>query len=379
MDKSNLLVTTTILFLFVSLFLVFFLVTVKTKHKLSNILFASFLLLNIVDGSEPFFNLMVNGPSNLGMLRNSFAFLQIPVFYLYVLSVCFSDFKLKFKHFLHLLPFLISNIILIPRFYSVSIASKINFILNRPNMIELQFNHILFHIQVFMYIGAVFIFLKKVKKLYLENYAGTSIKSYQWLFQFTSVLTILYFIVLFKNIFKFADYQNISEWIKITVLLFQLLLICWYLLKALNNPHLFRNIDSKLKLVTDIILEEKNNQRLALDENGYNDELLKLKRHMIIEKPFLNSSITIHDISTAIEVAVRDLSLLINHKLEQHFYDFINSYRIEYAMVVLKDSSKSRLTISEILYEAGYNSKSSFNSAFKKHTGSTPTQYRKNL
>jgi AraC-like DNA-binding protein len=379
MDKSNLLIITTILFLFVSLFLVFFLVTVKTKHKLSNILFASFLLLNIVDGSEPFFNLMVNGPSNLGMLRNSFAFLQIPVFYLYVLSVCFSDFKLKFKHFLHLLPFLIVNIILIPRFYSVSIASKINFILNRPNMIELQFNHILFHIQVFIYIGAVFIFLKKVKKLYLENYAGTSIKSYQWLFQFTSVLTILYFIVLFKNIFKFADYQNISEWIKITVLLFQLLLICWYLLKALNNPHLFRNIDSKLKLVTDIILEEKNNQRLALDENGYNDELLKLKRHMIIEKPFLNSSITIHDISSAIEVPVRDLSLLINHNLEQHFYDFINSYRIEYAMVVLKDSSKSRLTISEILYEAGYNSKSSFNSAFKKHTGSTPTQYRKNL
>jgi AraC-like DNA-binding protein len=184
---------------------------------------------------------------------------------------------------------------------------------------------------------------------------------------------------LFKNIFKFSDYQNISEWIKIAVLLFQLILICWYLLKALNNPHLFRNIDSKLKLVTDIILEEKNNQRLALDENGYNDELLKLKRHMIIEKPFLNSSITIHDISSAIEVPVRDLSLLINHNLEQHFYDFINSYRIEYAMVVLKDSSKSRLTISEILYEAGYNSKSSFNSAFKKHTGSTPTQYRKNL
>lgn len=48
-------------------------------------------------------------------------------------------------------------------------------------------------------------------------------------------------------------------------------------------------------------------------------------------------------------------------------------------MVVLKDSSKSRLTILEILYEAGYNSKSSFNSAFKKHTGKTPTQYRKNL
>lgn len=52
----------------------------------------------------------------------------------------------------------------------------------------------------------------------------------------------------------------------------QLFIICWYLFKALNNPGLFRNIDSKLKLVSDIILEEKK-----VEPEILNEDLLKLK------------------------------------------------------------------------------------------------------
>ena len=147
MDKINLLLIVTVISLFICLFLAFFLVTVKTKHKISNALFAVFLLLCALDSSVPLFELLNNNPSNLGMFRITFSFLQIPVFYLYVVSVCYSDFKLKLLYLLHLLPFLISNIILLPRFYAVDAASKISFIKNHQNMIEIQFNHILIHIQ----------------------------------------------------------------------------------------------------------------------------------------------------------------------------------------------------------------------------------------
>lgn len=379
MDKINLLVIVTIISLFISLLLAFFLLTVKTKHKISNALFAVFLTITAIDISEPLFNLTVDGPSNLGMLRNTFAFLQIPIFYLYVVSVCYSDFKLKLKHLIHLLPFLIANVILLPRFYLVDTASKINFIINRKSMIEIPFNHFLIHIQIVIYFTAVFMLLRKVKKLYLENNAGTHINSYNWLFQFTVVLTILYSCAIVKNILKFSDYQYISEWIKIGGLVFQMFIVCWYLFKALNNPSLFRNIDSKLKLVSDIILEEKKSETITISEKEYQEDLVKLKQYMIEEKPFLNPSLTIQDVSSAIEIPVRELSLLINHKLEQHFYDFVNTYRIENAMDILKDATKSKVTILEILYEVGFNSKSSFNTAFKKHTGKTPTSYRNSL
>lgn len=379
MDKINLLIIVTIISLFISFFFAFFLVTVKTKYKTSNYLFAAFLLINAIDLSHPLFDLTADGPSNLGMFRNSFAFLQIPVFYLYVVSVCYSDFKLKPKYLLHLLPFLMANLILLPRFYTVDVASKISFIENRQNMIELYFNHILIHVQMVIYFIAVFRVLRKSKKLYLENYAGKNINSYHWLFQFTVVLTILYLVALLKNILKFSEYPHISEAIKIGLLVSSLFIICWYLFKALNYPDLFRNIDSKLKLVSDLILEEKKNEQLVINEKEYHQDLLKLKQYMSEEKPFLNPALTIQDVSKYIKVPVRDLSLLINHQLEQHFYDFVNAYRIESAMDILKDPAKSRVTILEILYEVGFNSKSSFNTAFKKHTGSTPTAYRKAL
>ena len=73
----------------------------------------------------------------------------------------------------------------------------------------------------------------------------------------------------------------------------------------------------------------------------------------------------------------RELSALINHKLNQHFFDFVNEYRIKKAMEILRDPENDRMTVLEILYEVGFNSKSSFNTVFKKYCGQTPTQYRK--
>ncbi|RKE55272.1 helix-turn-helix domain-containing protein [Sphingobacterium detergens] len=379
MDKINLLIIVNIVSLFISLFLAFFLFTLKTKHKISNSLFAIFLILNAIDVSEPVFNMMVDGPSNLGMFRGTLIFLQIPVFYLYIISVCYADFKLRPKYLLHLLPFLIVNLVLSPRFYTVGVASKISFIQNRQNMIEFQFLHILIHLQIITYITAVFSVLRKSKTLYLENFAGKSVSSYNWLFQFTIVLTILYLVALLKNILKFSDYPHISEWLKIGLLVSSLFVFCWYLFKALNNPDIFRNIDSKLKLVSELVSEENSREQSTLAEQKHNEELVKLRKYMVEKKPFLNPSLTIQDVSNELEIPVRDLSLLINHQIGQHFYDFVNTYRIENAMDILKDDTKNKVTILEILYQVGFNSKSSFNTAFKKHTGITPTIYRKGL
>lgn len=377
MDKSNLLIIIASVSVFISVLLAIFLVTVKTRHRVSNVLFAVFLIINAIDMSDPLFTMVSDGPSNLGIFKNMLVFLQIPVFYLYVLSVCYSDFELKSQYLLHALPFLIANLTLLPRFYGVDMASKIHFIENRQNMVELKFNHVLLHVQMVIYFVAVFRVLRKSKTLYLENYAGKNISSYHWLFQFTVVLCIVYAIALLKNILKFSEYVYISEGIKAALLLLSLFIICWYLFKALNHPELFRNVDSKLKLVSEMVSEEKNNEEPVTNDREYNEDLLRLKKYMVEKKPFLNSSLTIQEVSGEIGIPVRELSLLINHQLGQHFYDFVNTYRIENAMNMLKDETKSKVTILEILYEVGFNSKSSFNTAFKKHTGTTPTLYRK--
>ena len=60
-----------------------------------------------------------------------------------------------------------------------------------------------------------------------------------------------------------------------------------------------------------------------------------------------------------------------------HFFDFVNECKINYAKDLLLDQNRQDLTVLEILYDAGFNSKSSFNTEFKKRSGVTPTEYRR--
>ncbi len=73
----------------------------------------------------------------------------------------------------------------------------------------------------------------------------------------------------------------------------------------------------------------------------------------------------------------RYLSQIINESLGQNFFDFINHYRIEEAKRMLTQTLDEHITVLEVLYEVGFNSKSAFNTAFKRHTGVTPTEFKK--
>ena len=149
-------------------------------------------------------------------------------------------------------------------------------------------------------------------------------------------------------------------------------------MKALNHPELFRGINSKLKLTKDILPKEETETAAIKDNQNeeITNQISTLKQYMAEKEPFLDPSLTIQELANQIEIPVRDLSVLINHQMDQHFFDFVNEYRIQKAMNILKDKSKSDLTVLEILYEVGFNSKSSFNTSFKKYTNLTPTAYR---
>ena len=108
-----------------------------------------------------------------------------------------------------------------------------------------------------------------------------------------------------------------------------------------------------------------------------NSEMLnRVRQYMEDKEPYLNPSLSIHDLARQTNSPTRELSILINHHLNKHFFDFVNEYRIEKAKQMLTDPDKKEFTVLEILYDVGFNSKSSFNTAFKKYTGFTPTQYR---
>ena len=98
---------------------------------------------------------------------------------------------------------------------------------------------------------------------------------------------------------------------------------------------------------------------------------------MQIDQPFLDPSITVKQLADRLAISDRILSQTINEYRKQNFYDFINNYRINFAKDLLNNPIDEKMTVLEVLYAAGFNSKSAFNVAFKKETGLTPSQFRR--
>lgn len=378
MDKLSFLNGIAWIAVFVSLLLAFFLFTVKTENKLANRLFAFFFIFTAIDLSGFFVYEYMDNHLDFEIFRWTTCLLEMPLFYLYVLAVCYSDFRLNWKHLIHVIPFIIVNLVFIPRFYLASGVQKLHFFEFHNQMPEMYFFQILVEIQYFFYIISVFLILKKYKEIYLENYTNPSTSTYKWLFQITMVFLAAHLLVVLKNLLRYTDFDKTFIWSSILVGSVALLVTCWFVLKAMNHPELFRGINSKLQLTKDILPKENNS--VAEINNNQNEaitsQILKLKEYMTEKEPYLDPSLTIQELANQIDIPVRDLSVLINHKMNQHFFDFVNEYRIQKAMQILKDKSKNDFTVLEILYEVGFNSKSSFNTSFKKYTNLTPTAYR---
>ncbi len=364
---------------FVSSLFSMFLLTVRSENKISNRLIASVLMIVAIDISSFFYHRFIDMPHILEMIRMDLPIFTSPLLYLFVLSVIYVDFKLKRIHLLHGLPFLISTLVYMPRFYLANAEARDAFFHSYHAHPETIFSIVMGHIQVIIYIIAIFVVLKKSKKIMLENYSNASTAKHDWLFQLNVISTCLFVISTSKNIFKRLndDFETVNI-ARIIVAFLVLSFVCWLILKALYHPSFFRGIDSKLRSVQNLIAEDEASTNSNLGTEAVQQQIDLLKNHMQNQKPYLNPTLTIQDLANGLEIPVREVSILINHHLNQHFFDFVNEYRIQHAMEILKDTAKKQFTVLEILYEVGFNSKSSFNTAFKKYAHLTPTQYRKN-
>lgn len=374
MDKLSFLEVIAAIAAFVSLLLAVFLLTVKTERKLENRLFAAFLITTAIDISGLFMHLFVES-YNLKAFKISAYLLVMPLFYLYVNAVCYSDFTLKRKHLLHLVPFIVANLILVPRLYLAEGTAKEDFFATMWNSPEMFFYQAIGELQYFFYIIAVFLILKKYKEIYLENYTNPNTLLYKWLSQLTLIFLAIHVCIIFKNIVRYTQHRDLFIWLNIVAGTVCLLAACWFILKALNHPELFRRIDSTLQPTKDFA-ETVETENITDDTKSIQIE--QLKKFMVEKEPFLEPSLTIQELADQVNIPVRELSVLINQHINQHFFDFVNEYRVKKAMTLLKDPTKKKYTVLEILYEVGFNSKSSFHTSFKKYTNQTPTEFRNN-
>ena len=95
------------------------------------------------------------------------------------------------------------------------------------------------------------------------------------------------------------------------------------------------------------------------------------------QKVFLRPDMTLPKLAEAVGCSVNNLSQVINSGFGTSFFDYLNRYRIEHAREMLASRDKHSSVILNIAFAVGFNSNSAFYSAFKKHVGQTPAQYRR--
>ena len=116
-----------------------------------------------------------------------------------------------------------------------------------------------------------------------------------------------------------------------------------------------------------------------LDDGRAAEYGVRLDRAMEAERAFLDPELTLGRLSTATGIPTKQLSQLVNERHGLNFNDFINRRRIEEAKRLLLDPASRGYKLLRIAFESGFNSKSVFNAAFRKHAGASPSEFRRLL
>ena len=234
---------------------------------------------------------------------------------------------------------------------------------------------------------------KRIKNLfsYQEKIALT------WL---TNLLRISFYFLLLMIVLIFVlDDVNLSKQIIRWVMLSAIPIVFYLGIMGLQQPRIYNSSDysekrkSTKKVCINCATEkpfEKSTMDLASDDSSRTkyeksaltlDDMVritgKLSLLMSEKNVFLESDLTMPILANHLTISANYLSQTLNEHLNESFFDYINRHRIDYAKARLMDENPKKKNILDIAFKSAFNSKSAFYSAFKKHTGMTPSQYIK--
>ena len=280
-----------------------------------------------------------------------------PLFFFYVKALTAFEFQFKFSDILHVIPFLICVLLGI-LYVSTEIFKEqfIDSLITYSAFGVYAVYIILVNIRLYSYSRTIKNYFSNVEKINLI-----------WLRIFILLLTmLLIFAIIFDLFFKVKDWDLI--WLASCVIIY----VVSYM--GLIQPVIFSGPlpDKGVKLTG----KSKKYRKSSLNDEMAEKYLKQLELAMTEEKIYLNNEINLSSLAKTLGVSLHHLSQIINERIGQNFYDYINSLRIEEAKKRLAATQYEHLSISAICFDVGFNSLSAFNAAFKKFTGVIPSQFR---
>lgn len=221
--------------------------------------------------------------------------------------------------------------------------------------------------QVFFYVFIAYIKVKRHRKNLLRFESSIQGKDLNWLDYILFQIIIISIIALVSNLMGKEAPGLLMNGVNLLVVF----IIAYY---AIGQKEIFP-VHQALEDQMDDLDEPETKRKLMSDEEL---DLLKnrLTQLMAVERPFLDSNLNLVKLSEMLNLTPHKLSYTINSGYHLNFFQYVNQYRVEKAKELLLNNSKN-YTVLAIAYESGFNSKTAFNTTFKKLSGQTPTEYVK--
>lgn len=375
----------------------------KTGNRFANRLLAWLLLLftiGLVDGFLSATYLFFRYPALIGIywpLQFSYG----PLIYFYVKSLTVPQWERRhLRFFAHFLPVILTAIYLIP-FYLLDADSKARrWYFGHSHLrnfaVGIHPIEVVGILQLAGYLVLALRLLAQHSKSIRQNFSSLEQISLSWLR--TVVVAGMVLVCMYVFFAVLSQFFGVYEEIAYLNNLLVAIVIYVMAYKGIRQPRIFADADvsrptvKTAQIPTDSLMPEVSlpwtrsseqekgpvdkYRKSALTDEQSEKIFARLSALMEKEKPHLEMGLTLPMLSKMLDVSSHHLSQVMNSKLNKTFFDYINEYRVLEAEKMLTAPESERFSILGIAMDAGFNSKSAFYTAFKKHTGMTPTQFK---
>jgi AraC-like DNA-binding protein len=294
----------------------------------------------------------------LQKLFSPFFFVMGPLFFFYVRSLLRGDRPSGGKKALHFIPALLNVICYIP-FYLKSDAEKVARLALGVTPAA-RVIRILALAHFLIYLVLVLRHIRGFQALAREQFASPARTKIRWVVYLGLAMGTIHLVNVTAGLhIPFVSYLAVF---------WEALLIVFLGYKGLTQPSLFLDEnfwDRPAKSDSPPVPEDRQNLYLR-----------RITDFMAREKPYLDPELTLNALAEKLRMPANHCSFLINRHLKMNFFHFVNHYRIDEFKRRLSGADQPR-TILETALDVGFNSKSTFNAAFKQSEGVTPSQYLK--
>lgn len=237
------------------------------------------------------------------------------------------------------------------------------------NMIFMTSQYLAFGLTVAAFIVSI-VETYRYRRMVENEYTDLGMLQINWLWQFIFILFPIIVLWGLELAYILAGGRGPSDYLSITWI-FVFVFLYFFSFKAYRNPNLFENVPDGTQ--REFRIREQRKEKHPCKEENRSKIISEMEQHQF----FLNEELTLHSFAREIDMSSRLISSCINKSMGYNFNEWVNGYRVERALEIIRTDRENKLSIEGIGSDSGFKSRSAMYAAFKKKLGHSPGHYRK--